>query len=166
MLFFTTWCEGLRGSWPCLSSHAQPLWPRGLWPARLLCPWNFPGRNTGVSCHFLLQVNLPDPRIEPTSPASPALAGRLFTTEPLGNPHGIVVGVVNFYNGSNSTKCADTGDVGSYLGWEDPLEKGNGNPQYSCPENSMDRGAWPAKVHRVAKSQTGLSTHAILLHAV
>ena len=23
--------------------------------ARLLCPWNFPGKNTGVGCHFLLQ---------------------------------------------------------------------------------------------------------------
>ena len=26
-----------------------------LWPARLLCPWDFPGKNTGVGCHFLLQ---------------------------------------------------------------------------------------------------------------
>ena len=25
-----------------------------LWPARLLCPWDSPGRNTGVGCHFLL----------------------------------------------------------------------------------------------------------------
>ena len=24
-------------------------------PARFLCPWNFPGKNTGVGCHFLLQ---------------------------------------------------------------------------------------------------------------
>ena len=31
------------------------LWPRGLQPARLLCPWDFPGKNTGVDCHFLLQ---------------------------------------------------------------------------------------------------------------
>ena len=32
---------------------------------------------------------------------------------------------------------------------------GNGNPlQYSCLENSMDRGAWQATVHGVAKSQT------------
>ena len=35
---------------------------------------------------------------------------------------------------------------------------GNGNPlQYSCLENPMDRGAWWATVHRVAKSQTPLS---------
>ena len=34
----------------------------------------------------------------------------------------------------------------------------NGNPlQYFCQENPMDRGAWQATVHRVAKSQTRLS---------
>ena len=33
--------------------------------------------------------------------------------------------------------------------------EGNGNPlQYSCLENPMDRGAWWATVHRVAKSWT------------
>ena len=32
------------------------LWePIGLWPARLPCPWDFSGKNTGVGCHFLLQ---------------------------------------------------------------------------------------------------------------
>ena len=37
-------------------------------------------------------------------------------------------------------------------------EKGNGNPlQYSCLENPMERGAWKATVHGVAKSQTLLS---------
>ena len=44
------------------------------------------------------------------------------------------------------------------LGREDPLEKGNSNPlQYSCLENPMDRGAWWATVHGVAKSQTRLN---------
>ena len=31
------------------------LQPSGLLPARLLCPWDFPGKNTRVTCHFLLQ---------------------------------------------------------------------------------------------------------------
>ena len=31
------------------------LQPHGLQPAKLLCPWDFPGKNTGVDCHFLLQ---------------------------------------------------------------------------------------------------------------
>ena len=30
-------------------------WPYGLWPARLFCPWDLSGKNTGVGCHFLLQ---------------------------------------------------------------------------------------------------------------
>ena len=43
--------------------------------------------------------------------------------------------------------------------------EGNGNPlQYSCLENPMDRGAWPATVHGVTKSQTRLSEFTSLLH--
>ena len=34
---------------------SDSLRPNGLQPARLLCPWDFPGKNTGVGCHFLLQ---------------------------------------------------------------------------------------------------------------
>ena len=34
------------------------------------------------------------------------------------------------------------------LGWEDPLEKKNGNPlQYSCLRHPLDQGAWRAAVH-------------------
>ena len=42
----------------CVLSHSvmfNSLWPCGLQPVRLLCPWNSPGKNTGVGCHFLLQ---------------------------------------------------------------------------------------------------------------
>ena len=35
----------------------------------MVCPWDSPGKNTGVDCHSLLQGNLPDPGIEPRSPA-------------------------------------------------------------------------------------------------
>ena len=41
--------------------------------------------------------------------------------------------------------------------------EGNGNPlQYSCLENSMDRGAWWAAVHRVSQSQTRLNRLSML----
>ena len=33
--------------------------PHGLYPARLLCPWDSPGKNTGVDYHFLLQGIFP-----------------------------------------------------------------------------------------------------------
>ena len=35
------------------------LQTHGQYAARLLCPWNSPGRNTGVGCHALLQGNIP-----------------------------------------------------------------------------------------------------------
>ena len=41
------------------SVMSDSLWPHRLRPARLLCPWNFPGKNTGVGCHFLLQGIFP-----------------------------------------------------------------------------------------------------------
>ena len=45
---------------------SDSLCPLGEAP-RLLCPWNFPGKNTGVGCHFLLQ------RIFPTQGSNPQL---------------------------------------------------------------------------------------------
>ena len=50
---------------------------------RLLRPWDSPGKNTGVGCHFFLQGNLPDPVIKPRSPALEADA---LTSEPPGKP--------------------------------------------------------------------------------
>ena len=38
-----------------LLSHVWLLVTPWTLPARLLCPWDFPGKNTGVGCHFLLQ---------------------------------------------------------------------------------------------------------------
>ena len=35
------------------------LWPPGLSPTRFLCPWDFPGTDTGVDSHFLLQGIVP-----------------------------------------------------------------------------------------------------------
>ena len=55
----------------------------------------------------------------------------------------------------------DAGDAGSIPGSGRSPGGGNGNQlQYSCLENPMDRGAWWAAVHGVAKSQPQLSTHA------
>ena len=51
--------------------------------------------------------------------------------------------------------AGDRGDAGSIPGWGSSPGVGNGNLlQYSCLENSMDRGAWWATVHRVANSET------------
>ena len=61
--------------------------------------------------------------------------------------------------GSDGKESAcNAGDPGSILGSGGSAGEGNGNPlQYSCLENYMDREAWRATVHGVAKSQTWLS---------
>ena len=47
------------------SVSAAPLQRRGLWPTRLLCPCSSPGKNTGVSCHALLQRIFPIQGLNP-----------------------------------------------------------------------------------------------------
>ena len=55
-------------------------------------------------------------------------------------------------------RSGDAGDMGSIPGSGRSPGGGHGNPlQYSCLENPMDRGAWWATVHGVAKSQAQLS---------
>ena len=56
-----------------------------------------------------------------------------------------------------SDSSGDMRDVGSIRGAGRSPGGGHGHPlEYSCLENSMERGAWWATVHRVAKSQTRL----------
>ena len=61
---------------------------------------------------------------------------------------------------SGKESACDAGDQGSIPGLGSFSGEANGNPlQYSCLENSraeMDREAWRATIHGVAKSQTGL----------
>jgi len=56
--------------------------------------------------------------------------------------------------------AGDSGDLGSIPGLGISRGEGSGNLlQYSCLENSKDRGPWWAAVHGVEKSWTQLSTH-------
>ena len=57
-------------------------------------------------------------------------------------------------SGGKASAC-NAGDLGSILGLGRSPGEGNGNPlQYSCLENSTDRGAWWATVHGAAESDT------------
>ena len=63
--------------------------------------------------------------------------------------------------------AGDIGNVGSIPRWGRSPGEGNGNPlQYSCLEDPMDRGAWRATVHGVAKSQTRLTENTTLTHSL
>ena len=60
--FVGSYCCGCRTLRPRVfvcalvaSAVSDSLQPHGLWPVRLLCPWDSSGKNTGVGCHALLQ---------------------------------------------------------------------------------------------------------------
>ena len=73
---------------------SNSLWPYALQPARLLCPWDSLGKNTGVACHALLQG------IFPTQGSNPHLvwsciAGGFFITEPPRKPLTVTLVILN-----------------------------------------------------------------------
>ena len=68
-------------------------------------------------------------------------------------------------SGGKESACK-AGDPGSFPGLGRSPGKEKGNPlQYSCLENPMDRGAWQATVHGVAKSRTWLSNFTLFFNS-
>ena len=145
-------------------------------PTRLPRPWDSPGKNTGVGCHFLLQCMQVKSKSEvaqscptlrdPVDCSLPGSSVRGFfqarvlewgaiafsnihtTMHKMGVPGGSVVKNLP----ANAGDAASTSGVGRSPGGE------NGSLlQYSCLENPMDRGAWRATIHGVAKSRTRLN---------
>ena len=68
----------------------------------------------------------------------------------------MAIAILGFPSSSNDKESAcNAGDLGLIPGLERSPGGGHGNPlQYSCLESPIDRGAWWATVHGVAKSQT------------
>ena len=101
-----------RGWSPAMSNSS---WPHGLQPTRLFHPWDFPGKSTGVGCHFLLQ------EIFPTQGSNPGLPN-CRQTLPCGSD-------------SKESAC-NAGDLGSIPGLGNSPGGRHRNPlQYSCLEN-------------------------------
>ena len=74
--------------------------------------------------------------------------------------------LLGFPGGSDGEESAcNAGDPGSIPGLRWSPGGGHGNPlQYSCLENSMNRGAWWATVHGVAKGRKWLSNSHFHFH--
>ena len=73
--------EGLSGPHmicSVTSVMSDSLWPYTLLPTRVLCPWDSPGKNTGVGCHFLLQGS-PGLRDQICISCVSCIAGEFFT---------------------------------------------------------------------------------------
>ena len=113
------------------------LRPHGLQSTRLLCPWNFPGKNTGAGAKSLQSCPTQCDPIDGSPPGSP-VPGILQcgTRGSLRTMHG---------GGSAPSCCAFTHRVA--------FEEGSG-PR--CLESPRDGGAWWEAVYGVAQSRTRL----------
>ena len=155
---------------------SNSLWRHELLPARLHCPWDFPSKNTGVSCHFFLQ------EIFLTQESNPRLLhwcnGRwilshwairgfpwcslcfrkaIYTIWALYSRAATVAQLGK----SPPANAGEARNKGSIPGSGRSSGEGNSNPlQYSCLENPMNRGAWRDTVQGFTKSWMQL-THAM-----
>ena len=121
-------------------------------PAMLLCPWDSLGKNTRMCCHFLLQGRSFCRRDQAHISCIGrgvlyhcAIVGAYYTSSVSSISSFHVNFVIQGFPGGLDGKesACNAGDPGM-LPWlvRSPRE-GNDNPlQYSCLENSMDRGAW------------------------
>ena len=82
------------------------LWPHGLWPARLLWPWDFPGKNTGVGCHTLLQGIFPT---QGWNPCLPHCRWILYHLSHQGEPKNTGVGSLSLLQGNFPTQESKPG---------------------------------------------------------
>ena len=125
---------------------------------RFLCPWDFPGKNTGVGYLFFSKaywsrLPFPSPRDLPRRPRDQIqvtrITGRFFTNiYKYSYTHQVALVIKNpLANAGDAREPDGVPGSGRYLG------EGNDNPlQYSCQENSVDRGALQTTVHGVAES--------------
>ena len=171
------------------------MWPHRRQPTRLPRPWDSPGKNTGVGCHFLLQCMTVKNESE-VAQLCLTVSDPMDCGPPGSSVHGIFQarvlewGAIAFsarYAGEylrtisvTSQNCWD-----SQMGWcpvgfprgsdgkesacnagdpclipgsgRFPGEENGNSLQYSCLENSINRGAWQLTVHGVIKSWTWLS---------
>ena len=66
-----------------IAKSCPTLRPHGLQPARVPCPWDFPGKNAGVDCHFLLQGIF---LTQETNPGLPHCGQKLYRLSHQGSP--------------------------------------------------------------------------------
>ena len=133
--------------------------PHGLQPTRLLRPWDFPGKGTGVGCHCLLRVSdwFSIIRTQDFHHERKEKLIALFSWQP--TP---VLLPGKFHGQRSLVGCSPWGREESDTTEQLPFQfsfsrigEENGNPlQCSCLENLRDGGAWWAAVYGVAQSRT------------
>ena len=93
------------------SAVSDSMRPHGLKPARLLCPWNFRGKNTGVGCHFLLQGIFLTQGLNSHLLLSPTLQADSLPLPHQGSPSNVYAVVLN----SSTSEWQDPYKMRSYM---------------------------------------------------
>ena len=142
---------------------------------RFFCAWDFPGKNIRIGCHFLFQ------RIFLSQGLNPCLLDLLHQQADSlpGKPKILCRHLLNLireismidlvsppsytqsfpYSSVSKESACNAGDPGSIPGLGKSHGEGTSNTlQYSCLENPMNRGAWQATVHGVARVGQDLTT--------
>jgi len=139
--------------------------PQRWQPTRLPCPWDSPGKNTGVGCHFLLQCMKVKSESE-VAQSHPTLSNPMDCSLRGSSVHGIfqarvlewgAIVVKNPHGNAGDSRD----DAGLILELRRSFGVRSDNLlQYSCLGNPMDRRPLWAIVHAVAKeSDTSRHTH-------
>ena len=118
-------------------------------PTRLPCPWDSPGKNTGVGCHFLLQC-MKVKRESEVAQLSPTLSDPMDCSPPVSSIHEILQARVlawasistRPHSKESTSKAGDAGDLSLIPGLRRFPGGGCGNSlQDACLKYPMDRGA-------------------------
>ena len=98
---------------------SDSLWPQGLYPSRPLCPWNSPGKNTGVGCHALLQRIFPTQGLNLYHLCLLHCRWILYPLAHLGSPL-LCISVVYSVSLLHSIHCTEGLQCGRYLDFGEP----------------------------------------------
>ena len=138
------------------------LWPRGLKPTRLLCPWGFPRQEHWSRLPCPSPGDLSDPGIEPTSLTSPSLAGGFFTASTTREAQclGWQVHISNYWftersmpssklRGDLSKACHEQRGKQSQQRWRSGYDRKQASVQSCChlPRGSRDASSIPAPLY-------------------
>ena len=147
---------------PAHSVISDSLQPHRLQPARLLCPWDFRGKNTGVGCHFLFQG------IFPTQGLNPRLLHLLhwqedflfFTTAP--PDYSLIFTLFRWESSRLSSFCRiKKSDMGKF---KESSELHSGRWAWIPQFSGAQPGHTPEELEKVLSSESTLSQLRMTVH--
>ena len=145
-------------AWSVASTMPDFPWHYGLKPTRLLCPWDSPGKNTGVGCHALPQG------IKPSSPASSGLQADFSPTEPPGKPRFNAYNIVNLLSHiKRKTRIFFHWEWSGVLSWWIVAHRIIAKGKNLCPQTYVRDKKWAVSI--LMEDSLGLAKLPLMIHS-